>query len=290
MQAPERGTVRKLRFSRLSVKQLSILRKKRVGSEPKPPPAEPKLLSVNSSSYFQPASENLYSETPASYTITYPRANDNRPYISVDIYGITVSALLDSGSNLTLINEAVYNRVKPKKLFPLPDPPNLRTASGEALTVRGKVYLPFSWNGVVRVVPTLVIPNLAINCICGMDFWKTFRIQPTVVGCAMVEYTGAEITPSPLRTPSVLSASEQKTIDNIKSLFNPARPGKLSTTPLAEHKIELAEEWRKKPPVRQFPYVMSPKTQGLVSVELQRLLDAGIIEPSNSDWSLNGDI
>lgn len=226
-------------------------------------------------------------ETPASYTITYPRENDNRPYISVDIYGITVSALLDSGSNLTLINDAVYNTVKPKKLFPLRDPPNLRTASGEALTVRGKVYLPFSWNGVVRVVPTLVIPNLAINCICGMDFWKTFRIRPTIVGCATVEYTGAETTPSPLPTPSVLSASEQKTIDHIKSLFIPARPGKLSTTPLAEHKIELAEEWRKKPPVRQFPYVMSPKTQGLVSVELQRLLDAGIIEPSNSDWSLN---
>lgn len=186
-----------------------------------------------------------------------------------------------------MINDAVYYMVKPKRLFPLRDPPVLRTASGEVLEVGGKVYLPFSWNGTVRVVPTLVIPNLAINCVCGMDFWKKFQIQPTIVGCAMVEYTGEIPTPTPLSSSSVLTASEQQTIDQIKTLFIPARPGRLTTTPLAEHSIGLAEEWRKKPPVKQFPYVMSPKTQGLVSVELQRLLDAGIIEPSHSDWSLN---
>lgn len=73
----------------------------------------------------------------------------------------------------------------------------------------------------------------------------------------------------------------------IKKLFISSQRGQLTLTPLATHRIEIQDEWKNKPPVRQFPYVMSPRTQALVAGELQRLLDAGIIEHSNSEWSLN---
>lgn len=63
----------------------------------------------------------------------------------------------------------------------------------------------------------------------------------------MVENHGEDTAPEPSPTPSVLTASGQQKIDQIKQLFIPARPGKLSTTTLAEHKIELAEEWRNQP-------------------------------------------
>lgn len=77
------------------------------------------------------------------------------------VYGKSFRALLDSGSNLTLINDSVYESIKPKRIFPPSHPVNIRTASGEPLNVRGQVYLPFLWNGLVKVVPTLVISNLA---------------------------------------------------------------------------------------------------------------------------------
>ncbi|XP_062542413.1 uncharacterized protein LOC134210375 [Armigeres subalbatus] len=237
------------------------------GNEPKPPAAEPKLLGVKPLACFEPASDDLYQVSPASYTISYPFPNDNRPYTSVQVYGVNFRALLDSGSNLTLINDSVFNSLKPKRLFPLRDPVRLRTASGEALNVRGRIYLPFSWNGTVKVVPTLVVPNLAISCICGMDFWKTFSIQPTITDCAMLENSEEERSRESPLSPTVLTAIEQQTIEQIKTLFIAARPD--DCQPL---------RWRN---------TKSNSTQGLVAVELQRLLDAGIIEPSNSDWSLN---
>lgn len=191
-----------------------------------------------------------------------------------------IRALLDSGSNLTIINDSVFSNFKSHKITPLQNPITLRTAGGDQLQIRGQVDLPFTFNGVTKIVPTLVVPNLAIRCICGMDFWAKFNIQPTVGDCALVD-DSVEDMPSKSSI-CILTTEEKQEIENIKSIFIPARQGQLSLTPLAEHRIEIQEEWRDKPPVRQFPYVMSPKTQGLVATELQRLLDSGIIERSNS--------
>lgn len=243
-------------------------------------------LKRNLPAFFVPASDEIYSLDPTTCFVSYPYPNDNRPYTNVGLYGIQFKALLDSGSNLTLISDSIYSKIKPRKLSPLRSSVVLRTASGEQLDVLGQLYLPFSFNGEVKIIPTLVVPKLAIACICGMDFWKKFHIQPTIQQCATIEDLNMESSNRPSAATS-LSVEERQTLDQIKQLFLPARPGHLTMTPLAVHKIELQEEWKQKAPVRQFPYVMSPKTQGLVAGELQRLLDTGIIEPSNSDWSIN---
>lgn len=261
--------------------------KKRHVSERKARLAEPvNAYPTQSTTFFIKATEDIYPKEPITCLITYPFPNDNRPYTTVTVYDRKIRALLDSGSNLTLINDNVYSSLNSCKLNPLSNPINLRTAGGEPLEIRGQIYLPFTFNGITKIIPTLVVPNLAIRCVCGMDFWSKFNIQPTVGECALVDDIDQE-EPSQPTTASILTIEEQRKIQAVKSLFLPARQGQLSLTPLTEHRIEIKEEWRNKPPVRQFPYVMSPKTQGLVATELQRLLDTGIIERSNSSWSLN---
>lgn len=265
------------------------MHKKRHDSERKTQFAEPlnayHTLS-SSPTFFIKATADLYSEEPITCLITYPYPNDNRPYTNICIYEHKIRALLDSGSNLTLINDSVYSSLNPRKIKPLQNPIKLRTAGGEPLEILGQIYLPFTFNGVTKIIPTLVVPKLAIRCICGMDFWAKFNIQPTVGECALIDDFGEEETTQPTSS-SILTIEEQRVIQATKKLFLPARKGQLSLTPLTEHRIEIKEEWKDKPPVRQFPYVMSPKTLGLVGTELQRLLDTGIIERSNSSWSLN---
>ena len=267
--------------------------KKRATSERKPPFATSSSVKSSFSSkrvppcFWEAATASHYSNSTEACQIVYPFPDDNRPYAQVKIYDLAVKALLDSGSNYTLISEKLFRHFRFQKLHRPPDSVLLRSASGDTLTIAGQAHLPFVFQGHLKIVPTLVVTNLAIPCICGMDFWTKFQIQPSMPAQTGgdTEETVAEI--DFLRPNSTLTEHEQRVMDQIKETFLAAGGENLTLTPSAVHHIVLREEWRDKPPVRQFPYVMSPKTQALVAIELQRLLDRGILERSNSDWSLN---
>ncbi|XP_058448788.1 uncharacterized protein LOC131428762 [Malaya genurostris] len=233
------------------------------------------------------ANDSKYPESSETFQIIYPFPNDNRPYASVKVYGFPIRALLDSGSNHTLISDKLFAQLKYKKLEGPPKKVLLRSASGDELRIIGQAHLPFSFGGSVRVIPTLVVENISINCICGMDFWKKFQIHPAMQELGNNEHQATVSDYDLPASESYLSDEQKEEIKKIKRLFLPAREGELTLTNGAQHRIVLADEWANKPPVRQFPYVMSPKTQELVAVELQRLLNLGVIERSCSDWSLN---
>ncbi|XP_055604681.1 uncharacterized protein LOC129752916 [Uranotaenia lowii] len=84
----------------------------------------------------------------------------------------------------------------------------------------------------------------------------------------------------------MLTPTEAQDLEKIKLMFQIAKPGYLPTTSVTQHIIEIADEWKSKPPVRQYPYTMSPKTREKVVAELDRMLEVGIIERCQSDWSL----
>ncbi|XP_058817004.1 uncharacterized protein LOC131680298 [Topomyia yanbarensis] len=233
--------------------------------------------------FWDPAASKLYERSVDVCQIVYPFPNDNRPYAPVKVYGMAIRALLDSGSNHTLVSEKFFSQLKTKRLNRPSRNVALRSASGDPLEIKGQAQLPFLFQGRIRIVPTLVVANLSIPCICGMDFWRKFQIQPT-----MPSLENGNVTQIDQSQPdSTLTEEERLKVERIKSMFLAAGDGELTLTTGAQHRIVLKEEWRDKPPVRQFPYVMSPKTQGLVAIELQRLLDKGILERSNSSWSLN---
>ncbi|XP_058445188.1 uncharacterized protein LOC131426458 [Malaya genurostris] len=279
--------------SRFPYETLPVLFKKRFECERKSPPAISKCVIDSYSSqnipspYWIPATSDTYVIPTVTYQISYPVPNDNRPYAQVKIGDYPLCVLLDSGSNHTLVSETFFNKLKFNKIHNSSKNVILRSASGDELQVRGEAHLPFEFQGCIRVIPTLVVKNLSINCICGMDFWKRFKIRPAVLNYGKFESTAAVSVDEKPDSANILSDREKNSIENIKKLFLPAREGQLTLTNRAQHRIVLGEEWKDKPPVRQFPYVMSPKTQELVAVELKRLLSIGILERSQSDWSLN---
>lgn len=237
--------------------------------------------------FWESTAEDDYNRPDEVCFIKYPFNDDKRPYVSIKVYGLPLKALLDSGSNYTVISESIFARLKPAKLHKPSGNISLHSASGDRLNILGQAHLPIRFNDRMKIVPTLVIQNLSLDCICGMDFWTKFQIQPTIIQSERLSDSGNVATIDPSIPETILSADERSQIEEIKQLFLPAKAGQLTVTPLAQHKIVISDEWKDKPPVRQFPYVMSPKTQELVAKELQRLLDVGIIERSSSDWSLN---
>lgn len=209
---------------------------------------------------------------------------DNRPYAKIKIYGIPSRGLLDSGSQLTLVSEKIFNRLNRSKLRALDRPTVVRSANGTELDILGQLSIPFNFAGCIKIIQTLVVKNLSADCILGMDFWQKFKIWPTVHDCAMA---GEETSLKSREEPVAFSALQQIQLEEVKGRFPRASSDKLTMTPLCQHRIELAEEWRGKPPVRQYPYTLSPKIQERVGAELERMLSLGIIERAHSEWSSN---
>lgn len=55
----------------------------------------------------------------------------------------------------------------------------IQTANGEKLSCLGFVYIPFTFDNKTKVIPTVVIPEISKELICGYDFWQAFDIRPT---------------------------------------------------------------------------------------------------------------
>ena len=92
--------------------------------------------------------------------------------------------LMDTGSQLTLLDSKVFRAVAP--LTELRCATNLRSASGHAMTVLGKCDLPvqiISRNGPMKetLFEFLVVEGLSHNCIIGWDFLSS---QGAIMNCA----------------------------------------------------------------------------------------------------------
>lgn len=241
-------------------------------------------LSIPTSDFWEPVAEDYQTGVPSQLLqITLPDLTDNRPYAWVDINSIRIKGLLDSGSNRTIISHNLFSRLRGLKLKAPEENIELKSADGGRLNIVGEVYIPFTFDEKVKIVPTLVVEGLLVDCLLGMTFWSRFNIYPRIEECAL---TQAEASGAGLPS-QVLSPEENRRLDEVKTRFRVAVPNQVSTTHLTTHSIEILEEWKSRPPIRQYPYTMSPKVREKVSEELDRMLGARIIERCHSDWSLN---
>lgn len=226
-----------------------------------------------------------YTRTTDSCTIFIVDELDNRPFVEIEIFEIKIKALLDSGSNVTLMSSRLYRKLKLRYRCPLPTSIVLKAANGKPLKVIGQVDLPFSFNNHTKVISTLIVENMTTKCICGMDFWSTFGIVPEIRQCAMM-FLEDDFEKDNLEEAS-LNRAQLGEIESVKKSFKDVSMDALECTTLTEHRIVIREEDRNKIPVCKYPYPMNPLKLRKVWAEIDRLLSLKIIEEADSDWSLN---
>lgn len=273
---------------------MSLLPKKRDSVQLKPQ-LEPKQrtieqLAIPSEVFenFRPSCEEDYNDHLSVQTIIFNHPLDNRPFALVEVHGYEFAALLDSGSNATVMSMRQFRRISPSSLKDLDHPCELRSANGQNMPVQGQCYLPFTFKGKTKVVCTLIVENLSVDCLLGMDFWRAFGITPELHDCALVNPDVDQVLEGGVHSDeSTLTPEQAERIEEVKSLFQGVTPGKLNTTTLTEHRIVIKEEFQGKDPVIRYPYKMSPNKLSKVWGEVDRWRSMGIIEESDSDWSLN---
>lgn len=212
--------------------------------------------------------------------ITVP-TKDKRPHLEVTINGNSITGLLDSGANVTILGrdtEHIIAAIDIQRKHPLQI---IRTADGSEQIATMVIDVPYTVDGQTKIVKTLIMPSVPTKLILGTDFWQAFDIRPVM--CCSAELSD-ENPPrfDPVNVKHELTTDQQKQLNEVIALFATApKDGILGCTDRTVHTIDTGTAT----PIRQRHYVVSPYVQKGINDEVDRMLAKDIIEPiENPTW------
>ena len=93
------------------------------------------------------------------------------PYLRVKVFEDEITALLDSGAGISVMNSLDLSVKYGLKLQPTTL--KVSTADNTEYTCLGYLNIPYTYKNVTRVVPTVVVPEIS-KPILGCNFWRSF--------------------------------------------------------------------------------------------------------------------
>lgn len=214
------------------------------------------------------------------YIIAHAKA-DERPYLAVSILGKKLLGLLDSGASRTIIGKDGWRMLESLCKLDTSQTTTCTVANGEICHSIGTICVPILLEDKVRIFNILVVPALPHTLILGLDFWQRMAIVPDLFN-GQWTFSGniKETQISAIQSAEFLTSEQHNALENvINDAFTRMGDG-IGCTTLVEHIIRTDS-----PPIKQRAYPISPALLKQVDIELKEMLDAGIIEPSNSAWS-----
>lgn len=220
---------------------------------------------------------------------------DNRPYIKVRLIDRDIVGLLDSGANASVVGSEGLKiislcGIRITQSFSR----HVITADGTRQNVVGVVDLPIFVNESCRILRALVVPRLRHAFIFGSDFCRKFNLRIDFKHNAWevrdndnfeVNVVNA-IDPVSLEkevsTRHNFTACQAQQTDDVITLFkNLNRDGNIGRTNKLVHHIETGDAT----PIKQRQYLLSPYMLSHLNKELDKMLELGVVEPSESAWS-----
>lgn len=208
--------------------------------------------------------------------------DDERPYLTVDIFGKKMVGLLDSGANQTVAGLKGTKMLKNLGL-PIHSTQKIITvANDEKCAVEGIVSVPIKLKDRSIVVEILLVPSIRHELILGTDFWHKMGIVPDL---RRGEWTFSKEPPelevSAIQSRSELSCEDEHKLKAlIAEAFDNTSGDELGCAISVEHQIRTDSM-----PIKQRYYPISPAIQKIVDKELDEMLRLGIVEKSRSAWA-----
>ncbi|XP_011859141.1 PREDICTED: uncharacterized protein LOC105556658 [Vollenhovia emeryi] len=212
-------------------------------------------------------------------------------YFHLSVNGLNLWALVDTGSNRTLLGwpgiEIVHRlglRTRIDRTY------GVRTANGELMESQGEVDVSIELEGRRRTLAVWLMPRLSVPAIVGVDFLHAFGILLNLADlrwsfaddpAVAFGFEGEEQAFRGRCGAAQDSTDEEAELAKFLSAQLPKAVTGLGVTTLTEHHIDVGQH----PPIRQRCYLVSPKVQEAIREEVDAMLKTGVIEPSYSDWS-----
>lgn len=208
---------------------------------------------------------------------------DQRPYLEVTVFNTKMLGLLDSGASRTIVGIPGWKILEELGLkLNKTDMLSCTVANGASCQCIGSVTAPIRLMDKIKLIDILIVPDLQHTLILGLDFWKTMEIIPNLHRNEWKFDVGAinSSTADFVISKSELSPDQQRILDKFVQEKFELMKTSLGCTHLVEHEIITDS-----PPIKQRYYPVSPMVQKHIDEELQKMLDLGVIQKSNSSWS-----
>lgn len=206
---------------------------------------------------------------------------DERPFLRVRVFGVDMLGLLDSGASRTILGAPGLEILGTMKIkIQQARIKDCTVANGSSCEVIGSINIPFQIRDKVVLLDVLVIPSVTYSLILGADFWRRAGIVPDLRHGEWTFSDSPEIQLNTITSSNHLTAEQSLHLDQfINDAFRDF-PEELGCTNLVKHSIKTSAE-----PIKQRHYPISPAVQKQVNIEVDKMLNDGIIEPSNSPWA-----
>lgn len=182
--------------------------------------------------------------------------------------------LLDSGATISCFGRDAEATMSSLNIQPKKFQSQVQTASGEGQRIDGYVDVTVQYGGQEKQMRIFVVPTLSQRLYLGADFWQLFGLLP------LYRKEIAEvIVEDKNRHP--LTNDQEETLDAIVRKIPASSAAVLGKTSLLKHHIVTGDAR----PIKQRHYPISPAVQSVMFEELDRMLQLGVIEPSQSPWN-----
>lgn len=161
----------------------------------------------------------------------------------------------------------------------------VETADSKRHEIKGFVNLPITLKGRTESLDVCVVPSLRQTLILGIDFWESMHIVADIrnrkwdfaskknnIFCSSLEGITSEDN---------LKPEERRKLQQLVENHFKTEPTTLGRTDRVKHVIDTGEA----APIKQRYYNVSPARQKLINEELDRMLELGVVESSQSAWS-----
>ncbi|KAL7723637.1 hypothetical protein ACLKA6_006044 [Drosophila palustris] len=224
---------------------------------------------------------------------------DPRVFADVEVTGRKMKGLLDTGASVSLLGRGCRELVEELEWPVQPYASMVRTAAGASRPILGRVVLPVKYKERVQEIVLYMCPDLQQELYLGIDFWRAFEIAPDVLGAPTIHKADPEVSEATTTNTDVsyyrdeddvesdpemwnLEERQVTQLEAVKREFLQFEKDGLGKTHLLQHRIQLIEGTE---PVKDRHYPLSPAKQEIVWAEVDKMLQLGIIEESDSPWS-----
>ena len=120
------------------------------------------------------ASKNQYGN-PSQYT------HASLLFLNAYIYDKQMKLMIDTGANRTFITMKVLNSIRNSRIINRIQRQVFLADGYTSITVYGEVNLPLVINNVYTSIRALIVENLCVNCILGMDYIIKYKLIINIV-------------------------------------------------------------------------------------------------------------
>lgn len=216
-----------------------------------------------------------------NYVLSHVKG-DSRPFLEVKIYGKPIQALLDSGSNRTILGCQGWDILKTFCHLNPNGKSDCVVANGQGIDGIGTTQVPIQLRDRIVLLEVLVVPSIPQKLILGIDFWCRMRIVPDLYAgeWSFRSSFPEETQIHAIQSIDTLTSEQRQILDSFIEESFSSMGDKLGCTTLREIVLKTDHA-----PIKQRYYPLSPALQKEVNSELNDMLANGIVEPSSSPWA-----